>query len=251
MEKYRSIDSEGLPQKTNTVRIGAYISSGCALFKQNAAGFFSFTIIQVFLYFIGSVITMLLAGLLNTGFFIVVFKLLRHQETTSGDFFRGFRNRNYLSLCIVGFVNYLPLFLIGLLTSPISISVKVLLLLPGIYLIVAYTFALPLVLEKKIDFWEAMEQSRKIISNNWFAFFAFFIVLVLINLIGPLLLVIGSIFCFAIGFSGGAGTTAAILAIATMLLGPVVVAVTIPFSFCVIAAAYADIIGLPSTSVDV
>lgn len=242
---------EGLPQKTDAVRIGAYISSGCALFKKNAAGFVGFTIIQVFLYCIGSVIIILVAGLLNTGFFIVVFKLLRHQETTFNDFLRGFRNRNFLSLFLVGLVNYLPLFLVGFLALRISIGVKVLLLLPGIYLTVAYTFALPLVLEKKMNFWNAMERSRKIISKNWFAFFAFFIVLVLINLIGPLLLVIGSIFCFMIGFSGGAGTTAAILPIATMLLGPVVVSVTIPFSFCVIAAAYADIVGLPPATVDV
>jgi len=246
---------EGLPQKIDAVRIAAYISSGCALFKKNSAGFVGFTSILVFLYFVGSVIGILIAGPLNSGFFIVVFKLLRHRETTFDDFFRGFRNRNYLSLSLIGLVNYLPLFLIGSLALRIPIGVKVLLLLPGIYLAVAYTFALPLVLEKKINFWYAMERSRKLISKNWFAFFALFIVLILINLIGPLLVVIGF---FSLMFSGlgGVGNTSAaiptlVLTLGCMFLGLVVLLVTIPFSFCAIAAAYADIVGLPPVAANV
>lgn len=43
-----------------------------------------------------------------------------------------------------------------------------LLVLPGIYLAVSYQIALPLVADKKMGPWEALEASRKVIGHNWF-----------------------------------------------------------------------------------
>jgi uncharacterized membrane protein len=64
-----------------------------------------------------------------------------------------------------------------------------------------------------------MESSRKLISKNWFSFFAFALALFAINILGALLLGVGLL-------------------------------VTIPLSFCAIASAYADIVGLPMTDSD-
>lgn len=47
----------------------------------------------------------------------------------------------------------------------------VLLILPGIYLSLAYFMALPLVVEKGLSPWQAMEVSRKAITKRWFSFF--------------------------------------------------------------------------------
>ena len=215
MESYGSTGLEGLLQKSYTVKIGDYISTGWETFKKNPGGFVGFTLV-VFLINIatakinqsaspvGTLISLLISGPLNAGFLIVAFKLLRNRATTFGDFFRGFNN-------------FLPLFLVSLVSSVMIGIGFVLLLLPGIYLAVAYTFALPLVLEKKMNFWDAMEFSRKLISKNWFSFFGFAFVLVLVNLAGGLLLGVGLL-------------------------------VTIPLSVCAIAAAYADIVGLPPSS---
>lgn len=52
-----------------------------------------------------------------------------------------------------------------------------LLVLPGIYLSVAYLFALPLVVEKGLSPWEAMEVSRKVITKRWFRMFFFSILI--------------------------------------------------------------------------
>lgn len=52
----------------------------------------------------------------------------------------------------------------------------ILLILPGIYLSVAYYMALPLVVEKGMGPWQALETSRKAISRHWFRMFGFFIV---------------------------------------------------------------------------
>lgn len=46
-----------------------------------------------------------------------------------------------------------------------------LLIIPGIYLSIAYMFALPLIIEKNMDFWQAMETSRKAVTQHWFKLF--------------------------------------------------------------------------------
>ncbi|BCG63731.1 MAG: hypothetical protein methR_P1459 [Methyloprofundus sp.] len=46
-----------------------------------------------------------------------------------------------------------------------------LLVIPGIYLSIAYMFTLALVVEKNMDFWQAMETSRKAVTQHWFKFF--------------------------------------------------------------------------------
>ncbi len=266
MKSYGLESSKSLLQKTYTVKIGAYLGSGWALFKKNAVGFIGFTIVLILMVSVPdcilfspsigkygadaasfSILSLLILTLifvfvflpLSTGFFIVALKLLRHRATTFGDFFRGFNN--YLSLF---FVNLVPI-------TFIIIGIQ-LFILPGTYLAVAYLFAVPLVLDKKMDFWNAMELSRKLISKNWFAFFAFFVVLVLINLISPLLIGIAFLFLMFSALGGVGNTSAAIpilvLTLGAMFLGLVVLLVTIPFSFCAIAAAYADIVGLPSAT---
>lgn len=89
-----------------------------------------------------------------------------------------------------------------------------LLIIPGFYLLIAYTFAIAFVAARNFDFWEALESSRKVITKNWFSFFAFGIVLFLINVVGFLIFGIGLL-------------------------------VTVPVSQCAIAAAFQDIVGLP------
>ena len=66
-----------------------------------------------------------------------------------------------------------------------------------------------------MEFWQALETSRKIISKNWFAFFGFSFALFAINLLGML--------AFGVGLL-----------------------VTIPVTACAAAIAYKEIVGLYS-----
>lgn len=216
MEGYGSTGLEGILQKSYTVKISQYIGSGWKTFKKNPGGFVGFTLVAFLINVaiaivsqsvpLEAFISLLISAPLNAGFLIVAFKLLKNRATTFGDFFRGFNN-------------YLPLFLVSIVSSVVIGIGLLLLLIPGLYLAVAYIFALPLVLEKKMNFWDGMEFSRKLISKNWFSFFGFAFVLVLLNLAGVLLLGVGLL-------------------------------VTIPISTCAIAAAYADIVGLSPSSAD-
>jgi len=80
-----------------------------------------------------------------------------------------------------------------LLTTPLTVGLMILLIVPGIYLSIAYAMALPLMAEKEMGIWESLETSRKAITKKWFPFFGFFIVIMLIMLAGVLALGIGLI----------------------------------------------------------
>jgi hypothetical protein len=68
-----------------------------------------------------------------------------------------------------------------------------LLVLPGIYLMFAYMLALPLVLEKNLGPWEALEASRKAITHHWFGVFGLFLLMSVIAFVAAIPLGIGLI----------------------------------------------------------
>ena len=64
-------------------------------------------------------------------------------------------------------------------------------ILPGVYLAVGYMFALPLVVDKRMDVWTALEVSRRVVHHQWWTAFALLIVASLIVLAGFLAFVVG------------------------------------------------------------
>lgn len=91
------------------------------------------------------------------------------------------------------FSKMLPLFVTMLLIYALVIIGLVLFVLPGIYLMIAYYMAMPLVVEKGMSPWQAMETSRKAISHRWFSVFGLFIVMVLTVVISAIPLGVGMI----------------------------------------------------------
>lgn len=89
------------------------------------------------------------------------------------------------------FPKTLPLFLTYLLMMLLIAIGIVVLVLPGIYLAFAYALALPLLVNKNLGIWEALETSRKGITACWFRFFGFAIIASVIALISAIPLGIG------------------------------------------------------------
>ncbi len=82
----------------------------------------------------------------------------------------------------------LPLLLYSVVSS-IFISVGfILLIIPGLYLLVGYLFTTWLIVDRGLDFWPAMELSRKTVHKHLFEVFGFFLLLCLLNFGGLLLL---------------------------------------------------------------
>ena len=206
------VDPEQFYRQLNapcTLHVQAYISQGWQMFRENIGEFTGFSLIIFAVSLVtsfsqagGSLLFSSIAAVLYVGYGIVAFRLLSGQAFEFGDFFRGF---NY----------FLPLFLAAL-ASTLLVGIGLLLILPGIYLAVGYMFTTFLIIDYRMEFWQAMETSRKIITKNWFAFFGFALLLTLINLLGVLAIGIGLL-------------------------------VSIPVTACAAAIAYKDIVGLYSS----
>ncbi len=166
-----------------------YIKEGFELFKKNMGGFIGFfaIIMPIFFaagYFLedyGSLITNLFQPALTAGALLVANELYKGKSPDFAKFFSGFRF-------------FLVLLLLSLVSGLLIIVGVLFLIVPGIYLGVSYSFAQLFVVFLGYDFWPAMELSRKIITQKWWEFFGFIVVIGLINLAGVLACGVGVIF---------------------------------------------------------
>ncbi|MDX6767129.1 MAG: GYF domain-containing protein [Candidatus Methylacidiphilales bacterium] len=74
------------------------------------------------------------------------------------------------------------------------------LIIPGIYLAVAYYYAIPLVIDRRMGFWEAMELSRKTVHKQWFMVFAVSVVGGLLSITGMVLCCVGIVGTLPLGY---------------------------------------------------
>lgn len=95
---------------------------------------------------------------------------------------------------------FMPLFITGLGITALIYLGMFLLLLPGIYLGVAYSLAVPLLVERNLSPWQAMEASRKAISKHWFKVFGLFLALGGILLLSAIPLGIGLVWTLPMAF---------------------------------------------------
>ena len=71
----------------------------------------------------------------------------------------------------------------GLLMTLLIVSGLVLLIVPGIYLAVGYALTYPLIVDRGLGPWEAMEASRKAIHGKWWQVFGLFLLMYLVYFI--------------------------------------------------------------------
>ena len=79
--------------------------------------------------------------------------------------------------------NALPVIIACVFISILVTLGMILLVIPGIYLSIAYVFTLPLIIDKNMDFWQAMETSRKAVTQHWFKVFFSFLLMMIIYLV--------------------------------------------------------------------
>lgn len=84
-----------------------------------------------------------------------------------------------------------PLMITAILSILLIYLGMILLIIPGLYLGIAYILAVPLVVERGLSPWQAMEASRKAITQHWFKVFGLFLLLGLITLVSAIPLGIG------------------------------------------------------------
>lgn len=166
--------------------IKSYLNTGLEIFKQDIPKFVGHFALYLLLQFVagallgdaGEAIISVLSGVWMAGYYIVA-KKIQCQET--------YEYKNFFD----GFQMFLPLFLVGLVGGLLTILGFVLLIVPGVYLGVGYMFASLFVVFYGLEFWDALETSRKVITKNWFQVFLFVLALVGINILGLLALGVG------------------------------------------------------------
>src|SRR5665213_2121639 len=126
---------------------------------------------------------------LMAGLYKYFLKLIRGESATVGDAFSGFGPS-------LG-----PLILLGLVQTVLVLIGYVFCVLPGLYLNVAWFFAMPLVIDRRMSFWSAMELSRKMVNRHWFLVFGFLIVYVFLALSGIIACCIGILVTLPIGIA--------------------------------------------------
>ncbi|HET6406334.1 MAG TPA: protein kinase, partial [Chthoniobacteraceae bacterium] len=129
---------------------------------------------------ISGIVYLLLKGPLAAGVQLYFLHRIRGRRATVETAFSGFTKQRYLHLFLAGFV-----------TTWLTTLGYFLFILPGIYLTIAWTFTLALVIDKQLHFWAAMELSRKAATRHWWMFFAFAIVLTLFKLAGLVAFLVG------------------------------------------------------------
>ena len=90
--------------------------------------------------------------------------------------------------------------LAGVLIYIFTIVGLMLLILPAIYVSVAYIFTVPLIVDKGMDVWAAMEYSRKTVTKHWFKVAGLMILLTLILAAGAMALGVGLIWAIPLMF---------------------------------------------------
>ncbi len=125
------------------------------------------------------ILSLLLNGPILGGLCLHFLKKIRGEKTAMETAFSGFNDQ------------FLHLFLGGFITCTLIYLGFYFLILPGVYLLIAWMFTLPLIIDRKMEFWPAMELSRKMVTKHWWQLMLFGLLVTLVASVGILALGIG------------------------------------------------------------
>lgn len=186
-----------------SISIGDWLNKGWDIIASDLSNFVILTLIyMVFAIALSATVIgeFLITGPLTAGYFLIIFNKIRGKSIYIGDIAKGFN------------------FFIAAVLADILISVFVtvgfiFLIIPGIIIFALYMFTYPNIVEKNMDFWTAMEESRILVTKHLFEFSIFALILIMIFLVGFLLFGVGLL-------------------------------IAVPLIFAAIACAYDDMVGL-------
>jgi hypothetical protein len=157
---------------------------------------------------VGILISLAVTPIVQAGLYRLFLKLNRGEPAEFGDAFSTF-STSYLQLFLYALVQIIliaiclipgyALIFIGNILAQRSEGASVLLSLfgvllilpPAIYLGVSWAFAPLLIVDKGLDFWPAMELSRKVTAKNFFGTFALLFICGMIFIAGVVALCLG------------------------------------------------------------
>jgi uncharacterized membrane protein len=131
----------------------------------------------VVLPLIGNVVQLAVSAPFAAGVFWVVLRRAAGQQVEFDDLFTPFRH-------------FLPLVGVTVLTWVLTTIGFLLLVVPGIYLAVAYVLAVPVLIDRGASPWQALETSRRVVTRCWWRMLATLLLLGAILTVSALLFVV-------------------------------------------------------------
>ena len=201
LDEQKGAFSEELIDRKFLVKPFLYLEEGWRAFQRYPIGFLSFALLFTVLSqalplltsILGQFLSLAVQVLMLAGIAMVVWKVQRQDRAFFSDFFPDWRTTGRLLMCTV----------VGLLLICVGL---VLFVIPGIYLLVAYSFAFTLIVDRGMGPWQALETSRRVVNKNWWGVFGLTIVMLL--LIGGGMLAGGIVFGLPLGaFLAGYSTS--------------------------------------------
>ena len=204
-----------IQERGYTIDIGSCFSRSWELMKSNfwlvVGTCFVSTILQQIpgmIPGIGILFTLVLYGPFRGGMYGFFLKLMRGQPASFGDCFSGFSSRFLqlmLTVLVPGLIGLGAVF--GMPTGrgggppPVIFMMVPLLMIPVVYLTVAWTFALPLVMDKGMKFWPALEVSRKATRGHWWSLFVLIFAEGLVMIAGALVCGVGVLVAIPVAYA--------------------------------------------------
>lgn len=100
---------------------------------------------------------------------------------------RHYRDKSVTPSTVFAYFHKIPGAILWYIMMSLMITLGYLLLiLPGIYLSFAYMFSLPLLVEKDMSAWRALETSRKAVTRFWFRGAGFLMLILLLIILGSI-----------------------------------------------------------------
>lgn len=170
---------------SSEIQLGELLSKAWDVFLKNAAVLLSAILLTLVIAVVGSWFSMGLAGLvlsgpLAYGLSLICLKLVRGESVEFNLLFSGFQK-------------FLPSFMAWLLISLFATIGLLLCIIPGLYVSIIFMLTYFYMVDQNLDFWPAMEASRKTISKDLGKWVVIWLVIVVLNLIGALLCGLGQL----------------------------------------------------------
>jgi hypothetical protein len=128
---------------------------------------------------VGWIVGMVINSPVLGGLYYVYLGRIRGLAVQPEDVFAGFRRA------------FTPLVMAGLLVGAITSLGFLALIVPGIYFAIAFMFVQPLVIDKQLDPWAALDISRRVVHQQWWTMLALALIATLIVLAGLLAFGVG------------------------------------------------------------
>lgn len=130
----------------------------------------------------------LIQGALIAGFHVVTMKKLMGRPAELNDLFKGF---NF----------FVATFVAALLIGIFTFAGTMLCIIPGLVVAAMYKFTFLFIVDKRMDFWPAMQASHAVVRKDYFGFTMFLLLAFLVNVLGFLCLLVGLLVTIPVTFA--------------------------------------------------